>query len=318
MKPRERSRSSDGVPRVSIGLPVYNGENYLEEAIESILQQTFEDIELIISDNASTDGTAQICRHYAGLDKRVRYHRLPKNLGAAANFNEVFKLASGEYFKWAAHDDRLAPGFVGMCVDVLDSNKDCVLAFSRVRVIGNSGEVIEDYNPTVSADSVEVSLRFGNMIQLHKCFEIFGLIRRDALQNTPLMGAYANGDGVLLARLSLFGRFIEVPKPLFFPRRHDAQSMAILSKAMSSREYSDYAEWFDPKLSGKLVLPYWRMLWEFFLSVGMAPLQLDEKLRCYNYVAIKAWRSRRRLFGDLRYAVRRAWRQTRPATTQER
>ena len=99
-------------PRVSIGLPVYNGENFLEFALDSILGQTFQDFELIISDNASTDATESICRRYAAKDSRIRYYRNPNNQGAAQNYNRVFALARGEYFKWAAHDDVCKPNYL--------------------------------------------------------------------------------------------------------------------------------------------------------------------------------------------------------------
>ena len=98
----------DKVPRVSIGLPVYNGENYMAAAIDSLLAQTFTDFELIISDNASTDATEQICRDYAHRDGRIRYYREEVNRGAAWNFTHTFELARGEYFKWHAHDDLCA------------------------------------------------------------------------------------------------------------------------------------------------------------------------------------------------------------------
>src|SRR3712207_6191103 len=107
-------------PKVSIGLPVYNGEKFIREAIDSILNQTFEDFELIISDNASTDETAAICQTYAAQDRRVRYFRNLENIGAAGNHNRVFEAASGKYFKWAAHDDLCGPNFVAECVNVLD------------------------------------------------------------------------------------------------------------------------------------------------------------------------------------------------------
>ena len=100
--------ATDG-PRVSIGLPVYNGDNYLAETLDSILAQTFTDFELIISDNGSTDRTEAICRRYAAQDHRVRYVRNPSNLGAARNYKRAFELARGEYFKWNGHDDPLAP-----------------------------------------------------------------------------------------------------------------------------------------------------------------------------------------------------------------
>ena len=109
-------------PRVSIGMPVYNGADHVAKAIQAILSQTFEDFELVISDNASSDGTDQICRRYAALDPRIRYCRNDHNLGAAANYNRVFELARAEYFKWAAHDDLYAPEYLERCVAELDSS----------------------------------------------------------------------------------------------------------------------------------------------------------------------------------------------------
>ena len=123
-------RSAVPEPAVSVGLPVYNGERYLAEAIESVLRQTFADFELVISDNASTDRTAEICRSFARADGRVRYHRNEANLGALPNFNRVFDLGRGRYFKWAAHDDVLRPELLRRCVDVLEDNRDAVVCES--------------------------------------------------------------------------------------------------------------------------------------------------------------------------------------------
>ena len=111
-------------PRVSVGVPVYNAEKYLRQSLESLLAQTFEDVEIIISDNCSADATEAICREFAQRDSRIRYLRQPENLGAIANFNHVFAEARGEYFKWAAYDDLCEPTFLQRCVDVLDKNPD--------------------------------------------------------------------------------------------------------------------------------------------------------------------------------------------------
>src|SRR5260370_10566620 len=118
--------SSDS-PRVSIGVPVYNGENFLRETLDSLLAQTFEDFELIISDNGSTDNTPHICREYALRDNRVSYHRCDINRGFSWNNNHVFQLAQGEYFKWADHDDLCAPEYLERCITVLDARPDVVL-----------------------------------------------------------------------------------------------------------------------------------------------------------------------------------------------
>src|SRR6185295_20414870 len=96
-------------PRVSIGLPVFNGEQLLRQAVDSLLAQTFSDFELVISDNGSTDGTEAICREYAARDSRIRYLREPENRGGSWNFSRLPPLARGEYFRWSCHDDICEP-----------------------------------------------------------------------------------------------------------------------------------------------------------------------------------------------------------------
>jgi len=123
------------VPKVSIGLPVYNGERYLREAIDSILAQTMDDFELIICDNASTDGTEVVCREYVDRDDRIRYYRNDDNLGASRNFNRTVELALASYFKWAAHDDALAANYLARCVEILDHEPTVVLSHSDAWII---------------------------------------------------------------------------------------------------------------------------------------------------------------------------------------
>src|SRR5262245_44673342 len=108
--------------RVAIGMPVWNGEKCVAEAIESIRAHTFGDFQLLVSDNASTDATEEICRGYAARDGRIRYIRQDRNIGAAPNHNYVFRHSTGEYFKFAAHDDVLAPRFIEECIAVLDAD----------------------------------------------------------------------------------------------------------------------------------------------------------------------------------------------------
>src|ERR1700757_1973550 len=108
-------------PKVSIGLPVYNGEKYLVQALNSLINQDFEDFEIIISDNASTDGTADICRTYASTERRIRYYRNESNIGSAPNYRRVFELARGDFFKWCSHDDICLPGLLSRCLQVFES-----------------------------------------------------------------------------------------------------------------------------------------------------------------------------------------------------
>lgn len=247
-------------PKVSIGLPVYNGEAYLGAAIRSIIDQTFEDWELIICDNASTDGTMAICEKFAANDDRIHYHRNTVNIGAAPNFNKAFEMARGTYFKWAAHDDLCHPEFLQQCVDILERDPESVLAYPLAQIIDADGKLQEVYTeeqPTHDADPV---IRFRGLTGSHRCFQVFGLIRRSTLQNTPLIGSFARSDAILLCWLGIRGRFSKINNVLFFPRRHQAQSMAMLAdkKRKKAADYIAYSEWFDPRLRNKMVFPWWR------------------------------------------------------------
>lgn len=263
-------------PRVSIGMPIYNGENYLEETLDSLLCQTYTDFELIISDNASTDRTEAICRTYAAKDGRIRYVRQPQNMGAAANYNIVFELARGAYFKWAAHDDLVAPEFLERAVAVLDRDPDVVLAYARTRAIDAQGAVIRDYPAKPDGNSVQPQKRFYEFVCVpHPCVAVFGLIRTAALRQTRLIGTYAGSDRPLLSELSLRGRFYEIPEPLFFYRNHADQSW----QAKETRQ--EQQAWYDPGRKGKITFPHWRLLFEHLRSVQRAPIRWRERLYCY-------------------------------------
>ena len=128
--------------QVSIGIPVYNGEKYLAAALDSLLAQSFRDFEIVISDNASTDRTAEICRCYQNKDARVRYFRSDQNLGAAWNHNRVIELSSAPLFKWAACDDLHDPLYLARCVDALHNDSGVVLSHTYLRVIDEEGKAL--------------------------------------------------------------------------------------------------------------------------------------------------------------------------------
>jgi glycosyltransferase involved in cell wall biosynthesis len=132
-------------PTVSVGMPVFNGERYLGRAIESILSQTFQDFELVIGDNASTDATEAICRGYASADRRIRYVRHARNLGVARNFNAVYHLSIGRYFRWAASDDLAEPRLIERCAAVLEQDSTVALAYGKTRLIDEHGALVSDY-----------------------------------------------------------------------------------------------------------------------------------------------------------------------------
>jgi glycosyltransferase involved in cell wall biosynthesis len=281
-------------PTVSIGLPVYNGADYLRQAVDSILSQSHEDFELIISDNASTDDTPSLCQEYASRDSRVTFVRNESNLGAAPNFNRAFELASGPYFMWAAHDDVYRPEFLERCLAVLEGDPSSVLCFSMTRFIDDAGRHLKDYSYPLPTDSTDIAQRFSALIAAeHIVVEIFGLIRREILATTPLIGSYVYSDIVLLAELALHGRFVQVPEPLFLHREHQRRSARV------HRDHGDYTVWYDTSKSGRFAAPntrrlfaHGRSLFRVSLPVGLRARLLREILRVAN------WR-RRGLLRDL-------------------
>ncbi len=272
-------------PRVSIGLPVFNGEDYLEEAIKSILSQTFEDFELIISDNASADRTGEICLTYAHQDRRISYHNNAENRGAAWNFNRVFELSSGEYFKWAAHDDVCAPTLLERCVEVFDSApSSVVLCYPRTSVIDENGSPLwEHWNDLdIQEDQPHKRLRHLTRNIDGMLNPILGLIRSSALRKTRGFGTYLSADYVLLAEIALLGGFREVPEFLFFRRFHKGMSRE------ANPTDGEIADWFLTDAKKRMYLEYWTVFFQHLISINRSHLGLSEKLRCY-YAFAPAW-----------------------------
>jgi len=118
-------------PLVSIGLPVFNGSGHLALTIESLIAQKYRNIEIIISDNGSTDTTWEICGHYSAIDSRIRCYRSESNHGSSWNFTRVFELSTGKYFMWVAHDDKHDPRFVSECVEKMERYSEAVLCQSH-------------------------------------------------------------------------------------------------------------------------------------------------------------------------------------------
>jgi glycosyltransferase involved in cell wall biosynthesis len=280
-------------PQVSIGLPVYNGENFVAEAIESVLAQTFADWELIISDNASTDRTGEICRAYAGRDERICYVRADVNRGVAWNFNRVFELARGEYFKWMAHDDLNASTQLERLVEVLDRDGSIVLASFQSAVIDGAGELIVADDPgqgdseLAGAPPAKEAARRRNtssrqpwrryrgvLLDSIRCYEVFGLMRTDVIRRTRLHGLYRGSEKVFLAEMALHARFSEVPELLFFSRWHDARYSSNTSAQAQQLH-------FNPRASRRLVLPFqFRCSLEYLQVIFRAPLSPWQRLMC--------------------------------------
>jgi FkbM family methyltransferase len=299
-------------PLVSVGLYVYNGERFLEEGIRSILNQTFTDFELIISDNASTDRTGEIAKAYAKRDHRIRYYRSEKNMGAGWNQRRVYELATGKYFKLAAADDLLRPDFLRRCVEVLESDPYCVVAYANTAEFYESRRCFINYITPMKADSNDPVIRFREMSLVdHNCYQIFGVMRMSALRQVPPLGSYVNADRVLLARMSLLGRYCEIPEHLFISRRHGGQSVATLPVRLIHPRFRltnqpgvlPCPEWWDPAKAGSLTFPEFGILSEYFLSICRSHLSAVQKLRCYAILLLWTKMHFRRMLNDLLIAA---------------
>ena len=202
-------------PKLSIGLPVYNGANYLRLSLDSILQQDYTDYDLIISDNASTDNTPAICREYAERDRRIRYFRNESNIGAAGNYNRVFNLAQGDFFKWASHDDLHLSGFLSRCVGLLESAPvSVVLVAPQAEIIDEAGrrssqcevERLETRRPRPYQRAADV------LGELRWATALFGVFRTEALGKTRLLDRFHAADFVLLLEVAMLGEIWELPE----------------------------------------------------------------------------------------------------------
>jgi glycosyltransferase involved in cell wall biosynthesis len=265
-------------PLVSIGLPVFNGAQYLDLAIQSILAQTFRNLELIISDNGSTDQTQAICLSYADRDARVSYQRNSINIGGANNENLVFSRARGKYFKWAAHDDVLETSFIQKCVDVLEQNPGVVLVKTHFVLINESGAKIGiDCDNRASSNSA--FKRFSRLtLADHGCRDICGLMRSEIVEKMKLRRNYTDSDRTFLAHMSLFGMFHQIGEPLFYKRIHPETSI---------NKYPGYHErmaWFGEEYKTKIVLPHWLQEFHYIESIAASPLKATDKLLCYMYM----------------------------------
>jgi glycosyltransferase involved in cell wall biosynthesis len=275
-------------PRINIGMPVFNGEKYLRESIESILNQTYSDFELIISDNASTDRTKEICQKYASKDSRIRYYRNKKNIGGPKNYNRVFALSSSEYFKWAAYDDVLDPNFLNKCISVLDRDSSIVGCYCRTGRIDQNGVFLGYHNEGFlkRISSPRAHERFRDLMGLYYITTPFhGVYRSSFFAKSQLHGSYIGADRNLVAELSLMGRIYEIPECLFFWREHPDSYTSIFYG--STREHtldrlkSESAWW--SKESGTY-FPHWKTCVEYFRSVNRVQLDFFERLLCYNQI----------------------------------
>jgi len=265
-------------PLVSVGIPVFNGEKNLARALDSILNQTYSNLEIIISDNASNDGTRGICEEYVLRDSRIRYIRQNKNIGAPRNWNVVVHKASGVYFKWASANDYCAPNMIEKCVEVLNGDPGIVLCYGRTQLVDKDETPIEVYDGDSSFAQDRPSERFVNICRQIRLNNMqCGVFRLEVLRHTGLDRPYPSGDIALMAELVLYGRFRLLPDILLYRR----QSRDTFTSLLTSMELQKV---YNPQRKKPMKLIQTRRYVDNFLSILRASIPAIEKLRSLAFV----------------------------------
>jgi glycosyltransferase involved in cell wall biosynthesis len=280
-------------PPLTVGMPVFNGADFVASALDSVLGQTFGDFRLVISDNGSTDATQTICREYASRDARVRYVRHDVNRGAAWNYNAVIHLADSPYFKWAAADDELEPTFFQRCIEELEAGPPTVaLCYPRTLFIDADGAPVREQNDGLDARSPRPHRRFYHVL-MNVAYgnPTFGVMRRELLLRTRLHGSFPSADWVLLGELALAGEIWELPERLFRRREHPGMSRA------ASETLAELVYWLDPS-ARPIRSEHWKLLREFLAGIGHAELAAGDRALTYAVFAAgwarrHSWLSRR-------------------------
>ena len=263
-------------PTLSVGMPAYNSEKDIRLAVDSILNQSFKDFELIISDNASNDLTQTICEEYVQKDKRVRYIRNDINIGASENYNNVFRKAKGKYFKWASSNDYCAPGFFEQCVRTLEENPRAAVVCPQTRLFSKTIDNCIDYTEHLhtTADSpTERMLYIVDNMRLNNVMN--GVIRSNILAQTPLMIPFCASDCCLMGELALHGDFIELPDYLFY-RQMDEES------STSMQDDDKLLEHYDPISKKPMRFQNWKIHGFYFAAVKRADLPTKEAIYAYK------------------------------------
>lgn len=293
-----------GTPRVTVGVPVYNGERYLESALLALRAQSLSDLEVVISDNASTDRSLDVVRDVVGHDPRFRLLTSPVNRGLARNFNRTLEAARAPYFMWNAADDVALPDHLRRCTDALAADPGAVVAFSRVRWIDSDGRgvgVEDDRHALIATTSavrrVDQFLDFG----LYEAIGYGGVLRTAELRAMGGLGDYFGSDNVLGIQMALRGTWVQVPEVLFEARRHDAQ----LSKDQG-KDVVDQVRAYRPEWSRPVAFPQWYVSARMYRAALAGPGSPWERAAAAGAVA-RRWNGRnwRLLAFDLkRNAVR--------------
>ncbi len=290
--------------KVIVGLPVYNGEKYLEAAIESHLAQSFGDFRLVISDNGSIDGTEDICTRYAGRDSRVTYLRSPVNRGILWNHRRVLEPLgeSTAYFRWAGADDILEPGLLAAMVDVLDARPEIEAVMPATKNIDEEGQVIRTMERTLNLESADVYQRARQILLANYQHVIaYGLLRAQSVKRMRTGPHYIGWDPVFIWELALRGQVFQLVEPALLRRFHRGSISRV-------KTVGEMRKWVEPNARTGMTFPHWKWAYEHGRALLATPMAARDRLRI-NALLIRAtlWQ-RSQLVRDVTQAVRRGLR----------
>ena len=281
-------------PRVTIGLPVRNGQEHIGRAIESVLAQDYTDFEMVVCDNVSDDSTAEIVRGYAARDSRIKFHENERNIGQLGNMNRVFGLGSGEFFRWMGDDDWLEPDYLSKGVEYLDRDQDIIAVSTYIRYFDDDGNDFYAEYKGERCDSPEAHRRFDRMLWFSRADyryydPHYNLYRRSAMQKTQLLRYTYRPDALLAAELALVGPVGHIPECLSHRRRVPSgyDDPALLYR----RNNPGYEDALRPSLS--------RLCANYDALVSAAPLTASQKAAC-RYAIVRFYLSRGRALLETR------------------
>ena len=282
-------------PLVTIGLPVYDSKRYVEQSLNSLLAQTYTDFVLVISDNASKDGTADICKRYAAADSRVKYYRNDVNIGNPRNFNRVADLTTTKYLKWSTADDFWEPTFLERAMEIMERDPSIALCYPRAYLVdatGGNKDEYHDFLHLMQDDPIERYVALLDRIKL--AHQHLGVIRMSCLRQTHMLGTHVGSDVNLLAELTLYGKFYELPERLFNRRFHeDSGSWKRNDVAHDMRRY-------HASNASRATFKAWRTHARYMAGVRTSRLALSAKMRLYRLHLQRMVWDRARLFRELK------------------
>jgi glycosyltransferase involved in cell wall biosynthesis len=279
---------------VTIGVPVYNGARYLRQCIDSLLCQTFDDFVLLISDNASTDGTREIAEAYVKLDPRVRYHRHTHNVGMYGNYEHLMRSADTRYLKIANADDFWAPTMVGDAVRRLESDASIALCYPLMTKVDADGQPTEQYDYRLHLVEDDPAVRFRRVLtEIRLINHLTGVIRTDAVRRTLPIPRITGFDRILVAELSLYGKIFQVDAYHYFRRFHEQASSHLRDSEAHQVAY------VLPAGAKALRFEAWRDHLGLLRRVARSPLAAVAKAQLATWLLRRASWDRRRLAREL-------------------